>query len=68
MPGMAGMRSADEAMTISGGTTHSQLTAEQLEAAHLSEDLIRLSVGIEDERDIIADLGRAIAAATGKEA
>ena len=43
-------------------TTHSQLTAEQLEAAHLSEDLIRLSVGIEDVDDIIADLDQALAA------
>ena len=43
-------------------TTHSQLTAEQLEAAHLSEDLIRLSVGIENVDDIIADLDQALAA------
>ena len=42
-------------------TTHSQLTAEQLEAAHLSEDLIRLSVGLEDVDDIIADLDQALA-------
>lgn len=42
-------------------TTHSQLTAEQLEAAHLSEDLIRLSVGIENVDDIIADLDQALA-------
>jgi cystathionine beta-lyase/cystathionine gamma-synthase len=38
------------------------VTAEQLEAAHLSEDLIRLSVGIEDVDDIIADLDQALAA------
>jgi O-acetylhomoserine/O-acetylserine sulfhydrylase-like pyridoxal-dependent enzyme len=43
-------------------TTHSQLTAEQLADAHLSEDLIRLSVGIEDVEDIIADLDQALAA------
>ena len=43
-------------------TTHSQLTPEQLEAAHLSEDLIRLSVGIENVDDIIADLDQALAA------
>ena len=43
-------------------TTHSQLTAEQLEAAHLSEDLIRLSVGIENVEDIIADLDQALVA------
>ena len=41
-------------------TTHSQLTKEQLEEAHLSEDLVRLSVGIEDVDDIIADLDQAI--------
>ena len=45
-------------------TTHSQLTAEQLEAAHLSEDLIRLSVGIENVEDIIADLDQALACPT----
>ncbi len=44
-------------------TTHSQLTAEQLEAAHLSEDLVRLSIGIEDVDDIIADLDQALAKA-----
>lgn len=42
-------------------TTHSQLTAEQLEAAHLSEDLVRLSIGIENVEDIIADLDQALA-------
>lgn len=44
-------------------TTHSQLSAEQLKAAHLSEDLVRLSVGIENVDDIIADLDQALAAA-----
>ena len=43
-------------------TTHSQLTPEQLEAAHLSEDLVRLSVGLENVDDIIADLDQALAA------
>ena len=42
-------------------TTHSQLTPEQLKAAHLSEDLIRLSIGIENVDDIIADLDQALA-------
>ena len=41
-------------------TTHSQLTPEQLKAAHLTEDLIRLSVGIESVDDIIADLDQAL--------
>jgi O-acetylhomoserine (thiol)-lyase len=45
-------------------TTHQQLTAEQQRESGVTEDLIRLSVGIEDIRDIIADLDTAIAAST----
>ncbi len=43
-------------------TTHQQLTAEQLQAAGIGEDLIRLSVGLEDIDDITADLDRALRA------
>ncbi|MBB6445036.1 O-acetylhomoserine (thiol)-lyase [Bacillus benzoevorans] len=46
-------------------TTHQQLDAEGLKAAGVSEDLIRLSVGIENAEDLIDDLEQAIAAATG---
>jgi len=42
-------------------TTHSQLSSEQQIAAGLLPDLIRLSVGIEDIDDIIADLDQALA-------
>ncbi|MGB9867796.1 MAG: O-acetylhomoserine aminocarboxypropyltransferase/cysteine synthase family protein [Bacillota bacterium] len=41
-------------------TTHQQLTPEEQEAAGVSPDLLRLSVGIEDARDIIADLEMAL--------
>ncbi|MEO0494948.1 MAG: O-acetylhomoserine aminocarboxypropyltransferase [Actinomycetota bacterium] len=41
-------------------TTHQQLSAEDLETAGIGEDLIRLSVGIEDVRDIIDDLSTAL--------
>ncbi|MCR5221922.1 MAG: aminotransferase class I/II-fold pyridoxal phosphate-dependent enzyme [Lachnospiraceae bacterium] len=41
--------------------THRQMTDEQLEAAGISPDLIRLSVGIENADDIIADLKQALA-------
>ncbi|MBQ9058438.1 MAG: O-acetylhomoserine aminocarboxypropyltransferase/cysteine synthase [Atopobiaceae bacterium] len=41
-------------------TTHSQLTTEQLAQAHLSDDLVRLSVGLENVEDIIADLDQAL--------
>ncbi len=40
--------------------THRQLSDEQLLAAGVQPDLIRLSVGIEDVEDIIADLDQAI--------
>lgn len=40
-------------------TTHSQLNEEQLEACGVPGDLIRLSIGLEDARDIIADLEQA---------
>ncbi|MDP6862563.1 MAG: PLP-dependent transferase, partial [Acidimicrobiales bacterium] len=43
-------------------TTHQQLSAEDLSAAGVGEDLIRLSVGLEDSEDIIADLARALRA------
>nr|WP_295972613.1 O-acetylhomoserine aminocarboxypropyltransferase/cysteine synthase family protein [uncultured Bacillus sp.] len=46
-------------------TTHQQLDAEGLKAAGVSEDLIRLSVGIENVEDLIDDLEQAIEAATG---
>ena len=42
-------------------TTHRQMTDEQLIAAGVGPDLIRLSVGIEDIEDIIADLEQALA-------
>ena len=43
-------------------TTHRQLTDEQLVEAGVGADLIRLSVGIEDKEDIIADIEQALAA------
>jgi O-acetylhomoserine (thiol)-lyase len=43
-------------------TTHQQMSAEQLAAAGLGEELIRLSVGIEASEDIVADLAQALRA------
>lgn len=43
-------------------TTHSQLSAEQLQDAGLSEAMVRLSIGIENIDDILADLDQALAA------
>ncbi len=44
-------------------TTHSQLNSEQLLAAGIPPELVRLSVGIEHIDDILADIDQAIAAA-----
>lgn len=41
-------------------TTHRQLTEEQQEAAGAGPDVVRLSIGIEDAADIIADLDQAL--------
>jgi O-acetylhomoserine (thiol)-lyase len=45
-------------------TTHSQLSAEDQVATGVTEGYVRLSIGIEHIDDIIADLDRALAAAT----
>lgn len=49
-------------------TTHQQLGPEQLEAAGVPEDLVRISVGLEDLDDIVWDLDQALAAATKEDA
>jgi O-acetylhomoserine (thiol)-lyase len=46
-------------------TTHSQLTAQEQKDTGVTPELVRLSVGIEDIRDILADLDAAIEAANG---
>jgi len=45
-------------------TTHSQLTPEEQARTGVTPEYVRLSVGIEDVRDIIADLDQALRAAT----
>ncbi len=45
-------------------TTHAQLSEEELEAAGVTPDLVRLSVGLEEPEDIIADIDTAIERAT----
>ncbi|MCB4208522.1 O-acetylhomoserine aminocarboxypropyltransferase/cysteine synthase family protein [Arthrobacter sp. UM1] len=46
-------------------TTHQQLSPEQLAAAGVPEDLVRLSIGLEDVDDILWDLDQALTAAEG---
>ncbi|MGD0154117.1 MAG: homocysteine synthase [Thermacetogeniaceae bacterium] len=45
-------------------TTHQQLTAEEQLTTGVTDDLVRLSVGVEDIKDIIADLEQALDIAT----
>jgi len=43
-------------------TTHRQLNPEELASAGVSEDLVRLSIGIEHIDDILADIEQALVA------
>jgi O-acetylhomoserine (thiol)-lyase len=45
-------------------TTHRQLTPEQQAAAQAGPSVVRLSIGIEDPKDLIADLDQALTKAT----
>src|SRR6202022_1685870 len=44
-------------------TTHQQLSDDEKLAARVSDDMVRLSVGLEDIEDIVWDLDQALAAA-----
>jgi O-acetylhomoserine (thiol)-lyase len=48
----------------SASTTHRQLTPEQQRAAGAAPEVVRVSIGIEDADDLIADLDQALAKAT----
>lgn len=50
--------------THPASTTHRQLSDEELATAGVTPDMVRISVGIEDISDIIADVDQALAAAT----
>lgn len=60
---MANVGDVRTIVTHPATTTHSQLSDEQLVEAGITPETVRLSVGIEDVRDIIADLDQAIKAA-----
>jgi O-acetylhomoserine (thiol)-lyase len=46
-------------------TTHQQLTAAEQQQTGVVPEYVRISVGIEDVKDIIADIDQALAAAVG---
>ncbi len=45
-------------------TTHRQLSGEELLKAGVSEDMVRLSIGLEHVDDILADIDQALKAAS----
>jgi O-acetylhomoserine (thiol)-lyase len=51
---------AKSLVSHSASTTHRQLTPAELEAAGISPDLVRLSVGLEHIDDLIEDLDQAL--------
>ena len=61
---VANLGDARSLIIHSASTTHRQLTAEQQEAAGAGPGIVRLSVGIEDVNDLIADLDQALTKAT----
>lgn len=58
---LANVADAKSLVIHPASTTHQQLSGADLETAGIKEDMIRLSVGIEDVDDIIADLEQALA-------
>ena len=61
---VANLGDARSLIIHSASTTHRQLTDEQREAAGAADNVVRLSIGIEDADDIIADLDQALSKAT----
>ena len=58
---LANLGDAKSLIIHPASTTHQQLSDEQQLAAGVSEDLVRISVGIEDVEDLLWDLEQAIA-------
>jgi len=59
---MVNMGDAKSLATHPASTTHRQLSGKALELAGVTPEMVRLSIGIEDIGDIIADLDQALAA------
>lgn len=56
---------AKSCAAIPASTTHRQLNDEELKAAGVSADMVRLSIGIEHVDDLIADIDQALAKSAG---
>lgn len=59
---LANVADAKSLVIHPASTTHGQLSEKQLAEAGISADMVRLSVGLEDVRDLIADLDKALKA------
>jgi O-acetylhomoserine (thiol)-lyase len=59
---LANLGDAHSLVIHPASTTHQQLTPEEQRESGVSEDLVRLSIGIEDPDDLIEDLDAAISA------
>lgn len=62
---VANLGDARSLVIHSASTTHRQLTEAQQRAAGAAPEVVRLSVGLEDADDLIADLDQALAQAAG---
>ncbi|MEL6102886.1 MAG: PLP-dependent transferase, partial [Pseudomonadota bacterium] len=60
---VANLGDARSLIIHSASTTHRQLTEEQQRAAGAAPEVVRLSIGIEDADDLIADLDQALSKA-----
>ncbi|SDL73189.1 O-acetylhomoserine aminocarboxypropyltransferase/cysteine synthase family protein [Tessaracoccus oleiagri] len=60
---LANIGDAKSLVIHNASTTHSQLTEEELEQAGVPAEMVRLSIGIENVDDLIADLEQALAKA-----
>ena len=63
---LANLGDAKSLVIHPASTTHQQLSEAEQRETGTTPELVRLSVGIEDVRDIIADLDRGLKIATGK--
>jgi O-acetylhomoserine (thiol)-lyase len=61
---LANVADAKSLVIHPASTTHSQLEGDDLTSAGVSPDMIRLSIGIEDIEDLLADLDQALRKAT----
>ena len=60
---VANLGDARSLVIHSASTTHRQLTEDQQRAAGAAPEVVRISIGIEDAADLIADLDQALAKA-----